>query len=102
MCGRRLIFGRGAGFSAWWASSISSHSFRFGSKSTGFVAAGTGDPDYSNDLSYGVSVLTCGFVFAQVPSLQIDAYVRRREANERRRFVGLGESFVSLERTHSA
>src|SRR5438034_338683 len=59
-----------------------------------FVAAGTvrlgaatarqGDPDYSNNASYGVSRLTCGFVSAQVPSLQIDAYVRRREANKRR------------------
>src|SRR6266567_3900732 len=38
MCGRRLIFGRGAGFSARLASSISSHSFRFGSKSMGFLA----------------------------------------------------------------
>jgi hypothetical protein len=39
MCGRRLIFGRGAGFSACLASSISSHSFRFGSKSMGLLAA---------------------------------------------------------------
>ena len=66
-----------------------------------FVMAGIGGPDYS-DLSYSFSGLTSGFVLAQVPSLQINAYVRRREANQRRRFLGLGESFVSLERTHSA
>ena len=40
-------------------------------------------------------------VFAQVPSFQINAHVWPREADQRRRFVGLAESFVSLERTHS-
>ncbi len=65
-----------------------------------FVVEGIGDPDYS-DLSYSFSRLTCGFVSAQVPSLQINAYVRHREANQRRRFLGLGESFVSLERADS-
>ena len=67
-----------------------------------FVVAVIGDPDYRVELSYGFFGLTCEFVSAQVPSLQIDAHVRRREANKRRRFLGLGESFVSLERAHSA
>src|SRR4029453_805105 len=38
-CGRRLFFGRGAGFSVCLVSSISSHSSRFGSKSMGLLAA---------------------------------------------------------------
>src|SRR5439155_3100007 len=42
-----------------------------------FVVARIGDPGYS-DLSYSLSGLTSGFVLAQVPSLQINAYVRRR------------------------
>src|SRR5204863_4640375 len=56
----------------------------------------------SNGLGCRVSGLTCGFISAQVSSLQIDAYVRRREANKRGRLVGLGESFLSLERADSA
>src|SRR5438045_3139970 len=39
MCGRRAIFGRGAGFSARLAWSISSHLFRFGSRLMGLLAA---------------------------------------------------------------
>ena len=49
-------------------------------------------PDYS------ASGLTDGFVFAQVSSLQTNAHVRYREADQRRRFLGLGESLVSLGR----
>jgi len=65
-----------------------------------FVVASIGDPRYS-DLSYSFSGLTSGFIPAQVPSLQTNAYVRRREANQRRRFLGLAESVVSLECAHS-
>src|SRR6266545_3037980 len=59
------------------------------------MVAGISDPGYS------FSGFTGGCVFAQVPSLQINAYVWRREADQRRRFLGLAESFVSLERPHS-
>jgi len=56
------------------------------------MVAGVSDPGYS------VSSFTGGFVFAQVPSLQTNAHVRRREVDQRRRFLGLAESLVSLER----
>ena len=47
---------------------------------------------------YSCSSFTRGFVFAQVPSVQTNAHVRRREADQRRRFLGLAESVVSMER----
>ena len=60
------------------------------------MVAGGGVPGYS------CSSFTSGFVFAQVPSVQTDGHVRRREVDQRRRFLGLAESLVSLEQTDSA
>src|SRR4029077_9247160 len=59
-----------------------------------FVVAGIDDPGYSR------AGFARGFVFAQVSSVQTHADVRRSEAYQRRRLMGLGESLVSLERAH--
>ena len=56
------------------------------------VVAGIDDPGYS------ISGSTRGFVLAQISSVQTDADVGRGEADQRRRFLGLGESLISLER----
>ena len=61
------------------------------------VVAGIGEPGY-RDPGYSISSFTGGFVFAQIPSLQTNAHVRRREVEQRQRFLGLGESLLSLER----
>src|SRR5437899_5313312 len=52
------------------------------------------------DPGHSVSRFTRGFVFAQISAVQAHADVRRGEADQRRRLVGLGESLVSLERPH--
>src|SRR5262249_34222817 len=52
--------------------------------------------------AYRTSGITSGFVFAQISSVQTDADVGRGEADQRRRFLGLGESLISLERAHGA
>ncbi len=50
----------------------------------------------------GITGLACCALFAQAAAFQIDGDVGRREAYQRRRFLGLAWSLVSLERAHGA